>query len=591
MCAIFGIFGEYNLKEAKRALALISHRGPDSSNFIYDKNFFLGHNRLSIIDLDKEANQPFIYQDVAVSFNGEIYNYKELREKLPFNFKTKSDTETIIATYKIYGLDFVKYLRGMFAVALKEGDSLYLFRDRFGKKPLFYYQDRKRFVFASEIKAILPFVQKEMDFETLSCYLSYGASISPRTFYKGIKKLPPAHFLTFKNGKIKIKKYYDFLQETSIFDEDEVIQRIENTILKAVDYRLIADVEVGSLLSGGIDSSLVSYFASKRKKDLKTFSIGYKDFPKYSELDFAKRVANHIGSNHSEIYMNKNNFLDGIKKALFALDEPLGDPAIIPLEFLFENVKKHGIKAVLSGEGGDELFMGYRQYFEFLDIEKARNLKYKNWLKNYFKSNFSLNKEWEWYKRVFENSPLFRTTGEVFTDLQKNIFLKQNVKDSESLECIKDYLKDLEPIKWYSYIDIKVHLGELYFTKLDRASMINSIEARTPLIDQDLVELSFKIDPNLKTKNSETKYLLKKIALKYLPKEVVLRKKKGFSYPFMEWLIESNEIEKIRAINKKSEIFKDKEIDFLLSKIKKGKFKQHGWLIYIFSLWFEREFL
>ncbi|KIM04540.1 MAG: hypothetical protein KN64_07300 [Sulfurovum sp. AS07-7] len=586
MCAIFGIVGEYDLKEAKNALFLMEHRGPDSSSYIFDKNFFLGHNRLSIIDLDKEADQPFVYQDIALSFNGEIYNYKELKEKLPFNFKTKSDTETIIAAYKTYGLYFINYLRGMFAIALKDGNIFYLFRDRFGKKPLFYYQDEQRFIFASEIKAILPFVKKEIDLKSLSCYLSYGSSISPRTFYKGIKKLSPGYFLTFKDNRIEIKKYYDFLQESSIFSEDEAIEKIEEAVQKAVDYRLVADVEVASFLSGGIDSSIVSYFASTKKR-LTTFSIGYRDYPKYSELEFAKKVADHIGSNHHEVYMDKNNFLDSIQKALFALDEPLGDPAVIPLIFLFENVKKYGIKAILSGEGGDELFMGYRQYFEFLDIEKAKNLRYKNWLKNYFKSNFSLNKEWEWYKRVFEGSPLFRTTGEIFTDLQKNLFLKQNIKDNESLECIENYLIDLEPIKWYSYIDIKAHLGELYFTKLDRASMINSIEARTPLIDQDLVELSFKIDSNLKIKNNQTKYLLRKIGLKYLPKEIILRKKKGFSYPFMEWLVESKEIEKIRSVNKKSQIFRDQEIDFLLSHINNGNFKQHGWLLYIFSLWLE----
>ncbi len=594
MCAIFGIVGEYELKEAKKALLLMSHRGPDFSSYIAGKNFFLGHNRLSIIDLNDEANQPMVYEDIAVSFNGEIYNYKEL-QKLPFPFKTDSDTETIIAAFKIYGLDFVKYLRGMFAIALKKGETYYLFRDRFGKKPLFYYKDEKRFIFSSEIKAILPFVKKELNFDTLSCYLSFGASISSDTFYKNIKKLPAGHFLIYRDSKIEIKKYYDFLKEPSIFDEDEAVKKIEETILKSVRYRLIADVEIASLLSGGVDSSLVSAIASKRGK-IKTFSIGYKDFPKYSELKYAKEVANHIKSEHFEIFMDKKAFLDTLDESFYALEEPLGDPAAIPLTYLFKNVKAKGIKAVLSGEGGDELFMGYRQYFEFLDIEKAKDLKYKNWLKNYFRSNFSLNKEWEWYKRVFEETPLFRTTGEVFTDLQKNIFLKRNIKDNDSLECIKNYLYSfgslsLHPLIWYSYIDIKVHLGELFFTKLDRSSMINSVEARTPLIDQELVELSFKIDPNLKIKEQESKYLLKKVALKYLPKEIVYRKKKGFSYPFIEWLIESKEIDKIKKINEKTDIFKSEEVDFLLSKIKRGKFSRHGWLIYAFSVWMEKEFL
>ena len=587
MCAVFGIVGEFSLKEAKRALFLMKHRGPDESSFVYGKNFFFGHNRLAIVD----KNSNFKFEDILISFNGEIYNHQDLRKTLPYNFKTNGDTETILAAYKTYGLDFIHHLKGMFAIAIKDKDIIYLFRDRFGKKPLFYYKDEKRFIFASEIKAILPFIKKEPNFKTLSCYLSFGVSISPDTFYKNIKKLPPGYFLSFKNGKIKIKKYYDFLQKSTIFDEEEATKKIEESLKEAVERRFMGDEEVGSLLSGGVDSSLIASIAIK-KNNLKTFSIGYKDYPKYSELPFAKKVAEHIKSIHYEIYMDKNDFFENLQKSLYALDEPLGDPSFVALMFLFENIKKYGLRVILSGEGSDELFMGYRQYLEFLDIQKARELKYKNWLRNYFKSNFSLNKEWEWYKRVFEDSPLFRTSGEVFTDLQKNIFLKQNVKDNESLECIKEYLnKDLSPLKWYSYIDIKIHLGELFLTKLDRASMINSIEARAPFLDQDLVELSFKIDSNLKIKNSQTKYLLKKVALKYLPKEIVYRKKKGFSYPFMEWLIESKEIEKIKEINKKSQIFRDKEIDFLLSKIKKGKFKQHGWLVYIFSLWLEREFL
>ena len=589
MCAIFGIVGEVDYKKAKYALSLMNHRGPDFSSFIAKEDFFIGHNRLSVIDLSDTANQPMVRDDVILSFNGEIYNYKEL-QKLPYPFKTKSDTETILAAFKVYGLEFIHHLRGMFAIAIKTKDSLYLFRDRFGKKPLFYYKDEKRFIFASEIKAILPFVKKEPNFKTLSCYLSFGASISPDTFYKNIYKLPAGSFLKYKDNKIEVKKYYDFLKEPVIFDEEEAIEKIEDVVKKSVELRLIADVEIASLLSGGVDSSLVSAIASKKRK-IKTFSIGYKEYEKYSELKYSKTVAKHIGSEHYEVKIDKNDFLNEITKVFFSLDEPLGDPAAVPLSILLKEVRKLGLKVVLSGEGGDELFMGYRQYFEFLDIEKAKDLKYKNWLKNYFRSNFSLNKEWEWYKRVFEDTPLFRTTGEIFTDLQKNIFLKQNIKDNDSLGCIEPYLAFYDcslPLRWYSYIDIKVHLGELFFTKLDRSSMINSVEARTPLIDQELVELSFKIDPNLKIKDQESKYLLKKVALKYLPKEIVYRKKKGFSYPFMEWLIESKEIDKIKSINEKTGIFKTKEIDFLLSKIKRGKFRQHGWLIYAFSRWIEK---
>ncbi|WP_200762812.1 asparagine synthase (glutamine-hydrolyzing) [Nitrosophilus alvini] len=598
MCGIFGVFGKYDEKRAFESLSLLTHRGPDSRGFYKDEKIFLGHTRLSIIDPGRRADQPMQREEITVVFNGEIYNYKELRLRLDFPFTTDSDTEVIIAAFKKWGVSFVNYLRGMFAIALYDGEKLYLFRDRFGKKPLFYAKDGDSFIFASEIKSIKSYLSSKIENKkALLCYLSYGTSVSPMTFYAGICKVLPASSLVYDTKNLEENRYYTFLNKPRIFEEKEALKHIEDHIKEAVEYRLVSDVEVGAFLSGGVDSSLVAAVAKKLENSLKTFSIGYKEYESYSELGFAKRVARHLDTDHHEIRIDRNDFFEALDDVIYHLDEPLADPAAVPLWHLSRFVHENGIKTVLSGDGGDELFMGYRQYFEFLDIAKAKELKYKNWLRNYFKKHFSVNKEWEWYKRVFEGSVLFRTSSEIFTDLQKNRLLKQNVKDNDSLEYIKRYIEEYEnsgledEVSWQSFLDIKVHLGELYFTKLDRISMAHSLEVRTPLIDQKLVELSFSIDPKLKIGDGNTKYLLKKIASKYLPEDIVYRKKKGFSYPFIEWLNSANELERIRGVNKKAEIFKEEEIDFLLAQAQRGRFKQHAWALYIYCRWFEKEFL
>ena len=597
MCAVFGIIGEYDESKAKHALSILTHRGPDFCGISQSQNLFFAHQRLSILDVNERSHQPLKHEKLLLSFNGEIYNFKELKNELEFDFKTQSDGEVIIAAYLKWGVDFVNRLRGMFAIALLDGDTLYLFRDRLGKKPLFYMEQSGTFYFASEIKGLTPFLKKhELNDDALMSYLSFLTPTPPHTFFKGIKKLACGEFLTFKNTTCKVDRYFDLLDSKPniITDKDEAIHSLESLLEESMNIRLDADVPMASLLSGGIDSATLNYYAQKRGVDLHTYTLGYKDFAKYDERQNAKESAEFLGVKNSEVEITQDDFLLACDSVFDALDEPLNDPAAVPLYLLFEQIKKDGYKVVMSGEGSDELFLGYRQYFEYLDIEQASTLAHKNWLKKYFRANFSMNREWEWYKRVFDDTLLFRTSGDKFTDLQKNNLMRRNVKDNESLKYLKPYRDRFESSAhsdesmWYSYIDLNIFQAEHFLTKLDRVSMAHSIESRTPFLDHELASKLFSIDPKLRYEDGIIKSLLKEIMKDKLDSKILKRKKKGFSNPYMEYLVNSKKIELIKEVNDQTGMFKEKELDEYIATASKGSFKQHVWGLYVLSVWLKK---
>ena len=597
MCAIFGIIGSYDESKAKHALSLLAHRGPDYCGISQSQNLFFAHQRLSILDVNERSHQPLKHEKLLLSFNGEIYNFKELKDELEFDFKTQSDGEVIIAAYLKWGVDFVNHLRGMFAIALLDGDTLYLFRDRLGKKPLFYMEQDGTFYFASEIKGLTPFLKKhELNDDALMSYLSFLTPTPPHTFFKGINKLACGEFLTFKNGTFKVERYFDLLDSkpSIITDKDEAIRSLESLLEESMNIRLDADVPMASLLSGGIDSATLNYYAQKRGVELHTYTLGYKDFAKYDERQNAKESAEFLGIKNTDVEITQDDFLLASEHVFDTLDEPLNDPAAVPLYLLFEQIKKDGYKVVMSGEGSDELFLGYRQYFEYLDIQQASTLAHKNWLKKYFRANFSMNREWEWYKRVFDDTLLFRTSGDKFTDLQKNNLMRRNVKDNESLKYLKPYRERFESSAhsdesmWYSYIDLNIFQAEHFLTKLDRVSMAHSIESRTPFLDHELASKIFSIDPKLRYEDGVTKSLLKEIMKDKLDSKILKRKKKGFSNPYMEYLVNSKKIELIKEVNEQTGMFKEKELDEYIATASKGSFKQHLWGLYVLSVWLKK---
>jgi asparagine synthase (glutamine-hydrolysing) len=600
MCAIFGILGEYEQAQARFALATLQHRGPDYCGIVEQEKLFFAHQRLSILDREHRSHQPLRHKNILLSFNGEIYNFEALKKELHYDFVSHGDTEVIIAAYLQWGVDFVSHLRGMFAIALLDGDKLYLFRDRLGKKPLFFMHDNEAFRFASEIKALRPFLkQKKINQDGLMSYLSFLTPTPPHTFYEGIYKLGAGEYLCFSNHKYTIKRYFDLLEvpSCSITTQNEAIQKITDTLEESIALRLQSDLPIASLLSGGIDSATLNYYAKYFNKPLHTYTIGYKGYAKYDERLNAQATAQQLQIDHTTLEIDERMFLEGSQKVFATMDEPLNDPAAVPLYLLFEKIAQDGYRVVLSGEGSDELFLGYRQYFEYLDIEQAQNLAHKNWLKKYFRAHFSMNREWEWYKRVFDDTLLFRTSGDKFTDLQKNALMRRNVKDNSSLVYLHNYQERFEhshhndPSIWYTYIDLHIFQAEHFLAKLDRVSMAHSIESRTPFLDHKLASLLFTIDPKLRYEEGITKSLLKKVMHNKLSDTILQRKKKGFANPYMEYLLNSKKINLIQEVNKETGMFHKEKLDEYIARGVNGSFKQHIWGLYVLSYWIKKEFL
>ncbi len=594
MCAIFGIIGTYKQEEAEKAFQTLVHRGVDAKYTSVNDHYFLGVHRLAVTDISKAVTHIYTQNGIQILFNGEIYNYQVLGEEL--HLHAPNEVDVLYAAYVKWGDDFVTYLRGMFAIAVIEGSQVKLFRDPFGKKPLFYTFDTQRFIFSSEMKAIHALLPLTFDRQILTQYLSFQTPLSPQTFDRHIHQVDAGEMLIFNLSvrKVSKKRYYTpFSKIQVIIQKEKAEETLENVLLESVALRLPEEVKFACLLSGGLDSSLISAMASLKQK-IHTFSIGYEGYEKYDERPFAKAVAEHISSIHHEIVFSKADFLQTIEDVVSSLDEPLADPAMLPLYHLMKEVNQEGFKVVLTGDGSDELFMGYRTYKEFYDLEKVKGLKFKGWLQHYFKSHFSMHKEWEWYKRVFEESMLFRSTAEIFTDLQQNRLLRMNVKDNHSLKALEPYKKEFEQsghtssIDWYSFLDLKVMLGNVFLRKLDRMSMAHSIEARSPFLDKEVVATAFSCTPELRMAGS-SKALVKSVARKYLPEEIVNRKKKGFNYPYMEWLQESGELAVVGRIQAKMNLFNESELEMYLEKGKQGMFKQHLFSIYMLCKWLEKK--
>ena len=565
MCAILGA-KNINLDKFKMALSLMAHRGDDDSNILNLGEYTFGFNHLAIENLSN-STQPFIKNNVMIAFNGEIYNYKEYG---------KTEIEAIFNLWQKYGVEFINKLDGMFAIAIYD-KKLYLFRDIFGKKPLYFTENG---IFSSEIKAIISILgyTPEINFSALAEYLSLNSSIATNTIYKGIYKLPAGCYF---DGEIH--KYYDFKREIIDISENEAIEEIDRFLKDSISKRLQSKVEIGSLLSGGIDSSLI---ATLMPKGIKTFSIGYDGYENYDERKWARLVAKNIGSNHTEVSMNKDEFFNNIDKVISAMDEPIADSAYIPAYHLASQIP---LKAVMSGEGSDELFLGYRRYEEFFEFQNS-DLPNKMWLKKYLERHYEDIKEWEVFRRFFANEPIFRGINEVFFQTQIDRILKTKGKSKGK----KDGVIDVDYQRFlpfgdsfdFTYFDIKVWLGEVLLMKLDKMFMANSIEARSPFLDKELVEFIFSLPENIRGRK---KSLIKKVASRYLPQEIINRRKKGFAYPFLEWLKEENQFSYILTINQKTKLFNEQ---YLKEIVKSGhkRYKQHIWSLYLFSRWISAKF-
>ncbi len=616
MCAIFGILGAYEPEKAQEAFARLSHRGPDDSRLLLHRAGAWGVHRLAIESAGEAMAQPLEDSGEAILFNGEIYNYRELAAEL--GIEAESESRVLLAAWRRWEAGFVRRLRGMYAVAILEPERkrVHLFRDPAGKKPLFYLIRPDFIAFASEAKALYALKPFFLERRHLVQYLGFQSTIAPHTLDREVCKLEPGERIELlldpseerrvkneecqvpiiQNPKSKIQHSIDdpWLSTPIRYrDEASAAAAVERALKEAVALRIPSKVPWGVLLSGGLDSSLVAAMAAKRcTEPIQTFSIGYEGYANYDERPWAERTARHLGAEHRAYAFGKREFFETLEALLPLLDEPLGDPAMIPLFFLMRRAAEEGVKVLLGGEGSDELFLGYRTYREFYAVEKARELPYRHWLRNYFHKHYSENREWEWYKRAWEDQPIFRSTAELYTDLQLNRLLKQNVKDGQNLEAIRPWVERFEasershPADWYSYLDLKVMLGEVYLVKQDRVSMATGIEARSPFLDRRVIETAFAVDPQLRFETAP-KGLLKKVAEPYLPSAIVHRKKKGLNYPFIEWILEEGGIETLWRVQRKTGLFREEQLRFLTSRADRGKFRQHLFPLYLLARWME----
>lgn len=595
MCGILGAnFLSNNFNDA---LDLLNNRGPDYKNSISLKNKQFGHTRLAIIDLKEEANQPMIFDDILLVFNGEIYNYKELIHVEHLECKTASDSEVIIRLYQKYKFDFLNKLNGMFSFCIYDMKKNLYFcaRDRYGKKPFFYHFKNNKFIFSSSIKSVLKLLDYKPNLNkvALSKYMQYFVSFGEDTFYQDIFKLEASTYIIYdpnNSSELQKKKFYRINTYKAIKSEIDALNDIEELLINSVETRLTSDVEVSSLLSGGIDSSLISALYTKISgKKINTFSVGYDEHKNYCELEYAQITANHINSNHTPVVINQKEYINHFHQTLDLLEEPHGDSAAIPLNILTKKIHQSGIKTVLSGEGSDEIFLGYDNYSKFLkyyEFEKSLSNEQNLFLNDIIGALQNNTKESEYLRRIVKKQNLYNSFGEIYTDIQKKRLFKK-------VPSFKSETAKQDPVDWMSYIDLKIWLGEALLSKVDRISMGNSLEVRTPFLDFNLVNYMFSVESSIKVGDTN-KYLLKKIASKYIPEVIINRTKKGFNSPFNEWINKEYKEEILNTIvevNNQTNLFNHEYILHIYELSKSNKFKQHLYSLFVFSLWFKKEYL
>ena len=614
MCGFAGYihnYGTFDKEEVIHKMAdRIKHRGPDDAHYYIDDGIALGFRRLSIIDLEG-GRQPILNEDgsLVLLFNGEIYNYQELREELikaGHVFTTKTDSETILHGYEEYGKKILDRLRGMFAFIIWNKNTKELFgaRDIFGIKPFYYYKnDAGELLFGSEIKSFLshPNFEKELDEDMIPLYLSYEYSPDERTIFKNVFKLPGAHCFTYKNGELKVERYYKIEYK---IEDDKSLEYWEDAITKefteSVSMHQIADVEVGCFLSSGVDSSYVVKEISKGTKKVKTFSVGYEE-EKYSELPYAQDFSNVIGVPNIANKVSADEFFDAVPEIQYYMDEPLPNPSEIPLYFLAKNARRY-VKVVLSGEGADELFGGYPMYlagghFDHYSHKVPRPVRkvlgtVAKHCPNFKGKNFLVRGAMEPYQR-------FMRANYVFQSAERQKFLKRPIASKVPEEYSKRYFDEVsnldEPTQ-LQYVDMHTWMIYDILLKADRMSMANSLELRVPFLDKKMLELSTRIPSRYRAANETTKIALRGAAIKQLPERTANKKKLGFPVPLNDWLREDKYYNKVKAAFQSDiaeKFFVTSELMKLLDDHKSGKAlnMQKIWSFYTFILWYEQFFV
>lgn len=565
MCGISGIYafndnGKQYIDRLPLSSQAINQRGPDAEGFFYHQHIGLAHRRLSIIDTSSAANQPMkdITDRYVIVYNGEILNYQELKkDKLPhYQATTHSDTEVLLQLYIQYGADCLSWLKGFFALAIydKEEDILFIARDRFGKKPLLYYKDADKFIFGSEMKALMAFdIPKEIDFTSVYQYFQLNYVPSPASIFKGVSKLPHGHYLTIQRNEIAVVEYYQVsLTKKTELDYANAQEEFVRLMDQSVQRRMIADVPLGAFLSGGIDSSVVVALASKHTDHLNTFSIGYKDEPYFDETKYANLVAKKCNTNHTVFSLTNNDFLQHLYDVLDYLDEPFADSSCLPTYILCKETRNK-VTVALSGDGGDEVFAGYNKHAaehkirqqSFVNtlvknndwlwkiLPKSRNGKLTNLFRQLhrFAEGSQLGEKDRYYRWCSISTPV--AAMKIFS---KEI--QQQINDSEFYKrknAITGFIENNSDFNQVLQADMNGVLVSNMLFKVDMMSMANSLEVRSPFLDADVVDFAFSLPEAYKIDNSLKKKIVQDSFRSLLPEELYNRPKKGFEVPLLNW--------------------------------------------------------
>ncbi|MBE6737306.1 MAG: asparagine synthase (glutamine-hydrolyzing) [Ruminococcaceae bacterium] len=607
MCGICGFTGQVvdRSKTIKNMTDVITHRGPDSSGFYEDDKISMGFRRLSIIDVDA-GHQPIYNEDktLVLTFNGEIYNYKELREELKaagHSFYTETDSEVLIHGYEQWGIELLNRLRGMFGFAIynKEDGSVFIARDFFGIKPMHYTLIGKDLVYASEIKSILehPKYEKSFNVSALDNYLSFQYVVPPETFFEGIYCLLPGHFLIYKDGDIHIERYFEArFEPNENLTEEEAVDMIEAAFEDSVNAHKIADVEVGCFLSSGVDSSYVStYFA-----DQKTFTVGFDFGEKYNEISWAQRLSEKIGVDHHTKVITSEEYWDSIPKIQYFMDQPLADPSCIALYFV-SNLASKFVKVVLSGEGADELFGGYQVY------RSPMNQKVYHKVVPYFLRKL-LRKLALKMPDIKGRDYLIRACDPLEEAFIGNAFMYNYEEKCELLKdpSIATRPQDLtrsfyrrarkyDDVTKMQYLDINLWMVGDILLKADRMSMANSLELRVPFLDKEVWKVASQIPAKLRVNRNNTKYALRQAALRHLPQETAEKEKLGFPVPTRVWLRDEKYYNVVKEEFQSPTAQKFFNIDILLRWLDDhfngiADTSRNVWTVYVFLVWYKQYF-
>lgn len=615
MCGLLGLI-DYTKSTSedtfREMLSSLAKRGPDSEGidlFSQDScSVLLGHRRLAIQDLSNHGHQPMKYDNLVTIYNGEVYNFKEIQQELlekGYFFESDSDTEVILKAFHCWGIKSVDKFRGMFAFAIYDTDKheITIFRDRVGVKPLYYSNTEKEFIFSSELKPLLKFpsFDKSLDFEAVSSYLQFGYIHAPKSIFSAAKKLLPGHYLKFNidTKKLDINCYWDvtdyFEDKTNVTDITAITDELESIIIESFNLRMISDVPVGTFLSGGVDSSLVTAVLQKYSDiPINTFTIGFED-KNYDESIYAKAIANHLGTNHTEYICKKEDALEIIKELPKIFDEPFADSSAIPTT-LVSKLAKEKVSVILSGDGGDELFCGYSSYTlmekRFTSISK---IPFKNSIKKLSDLipfplvllngiNENLYTKFMKFRNLLEHDDIanaFKVSNSVFCKDEIDKLISQEYFFNE------DSISHVSTLEKMMISDFKGYLPDDLLVKVDRSTMSVSLEGREPLLDHKIIEFAARMPISFK----KNKSILKDILKRYVPEELFLRKKQGFGIPINSWL--RNDLKYLldeylnEDLIKEYGIFNHKYVADLLTIFYAEKNDDRKiWTLLMFQMWF-----